>query len=94
MISATRRCGGDDDDLHEQGFAKPSKRRGRGDGSAAPRARGCGSFRWRWWWCAAALRGRGGAARVLVEEVVRLGVAPLGVPHPSPPYIGGRLGLG
>ena len=39
MISATRRCAGDDDDLRDQGFAKPSKRRGRGDGGAAPRAR-------------------------------------------------------
>ena len=31
MISATRRCGGDDDFLREQGFAKPSKRRGIGE---------------------------------------------------------------
>ena len=55
-------------------------------------------MRWRRW--CAALRGERGAARVWVEEeVVRRGVwggslkggAP---PLPSPPYIGGRLGLG
>ena len=36
-------CVGDDNDLHKQGFAKPSKRRGRRGGAAAPRARAwCG----------------------------------------------------
>ena len=46
MISATRRCGGDDDDLHEQGFAKPSKRRGRGGGGAAALGLGWCSSPW------------------------------------------------
>ena len=50
-------CVGDDVDLHEQGFAKPSKRRGRGGGTTAPRVRGGAA------WVeveeAAALRGEG-----------------------------------
>ena len=58
MISAPRRRGGVDDvDLPEQGFAKPSKRRGRGGGAAALWHRG-GAARVEME-VAAALRGEG-----------------------------------
>ena len=81
MISATRRCGGDDDDLHEQGFTKPSKRRGTGGGGAAPSARGCGGYggggvaQPPWEMGAARVRVLGGAARAAWGFL-------LGVPHP------------
>ena len=70
MISATRRCGGDDDDLCEQGFAKPSKVRGRGARRSSP-----GVVRL---WCGdgggRSPPGRGVRLGFKVEEVVRLGV--------------------
>ena len=98
MISAARRCGGDDDDLRPTGL-RLSRVRGRereGQGGAAPRARGCGSYGGGGGGGAAPFGKRGAArVRVRVSEVVRLGClggSLKGVPHPSLPPLYRRQG--